>query len=168
MLLRVRRLIFEMLERRSMLAADAETLDGYDAVGTVKSDVGEAVGGEPEAAVFACQVEERIEPEIAGCWLTLPESWCLVPPTGGGCPELPEAEFVEPVVESAELEPSDDAVADDAAAEPAADQFEVNVISEEAARESVDEAVGDAVYVSFVGAVYGSVVGAVDGAVDEA
>lgn len=97
MLVRVRRLIFEMLERRSMLAADAESLDGFDALGTVGFDAGEAVGGDPTAAFVAFLGEERIEPEIAGCWMEPPEAWCVVPPTAVGCPELPEVALVEPL-----------------------------------------------------------------------
>lgn len=144
MLVRVRRLIFEMLERRSMLAADAESLDGFDALGTVGSDAGEAVGGDPTAAFVAFLGEERIEPEIAGCWLEPPEAWCVVPPTAVGCPELPEVALVEPVVEAVvevgELVPSGDTVAD--VAEPAADQVEANGVSESVI-ESDDEAVAE-------------------------
>ena len=61
MLLRVRSLVFESLERRSMLAADTESLEGVDPTAAI-----EPVAAFPGSSVE--EVAEQFEPQIAVCW----------------------------------------------------------------------------------------------------
>ena len=122
-LLRVRPLVFEPLERRSVLAADAGSCEVDDPTVLIEPAADEPV--DPVADCIAGDVEQQFEPQIAVCWFGPRE---VLP--GYEPPVLLVPQAVEPEsVVSPEQEPSAEDAAGDDEAEPAVEPAEADAAS---------------------------------------